>query len=127
MKTIAASSSPIITGTITTMGLVLIGSVLTSLLLYFSNVSEMSLPYFTYCINGLSLLIGGWIAGKKGGRKGWYFGGLTGIAYFVLVMLIGFLAFDVSPGLNSLLYLAFAFILGALGGVFGVNMSSNMK
>ena len=127
MKTIAESSSPIITGTITTMGLVLIGSLLTSLLLHFSNLNEMNLPYFTYSINGLSLLIGGWIAGRKGGRKGWYFGGLTGIAYFILILLIGFLAFEVTPQLNALLYLAISFIVGALGGVFGVNMSSGGK
>lgn len=123
MKTIATSSSPIITGTAITIGLVVIGSLFTSLLLQFSSVSEMSLPYFTYAINGLSLLFGGWMAGKKGGQKGWYFGGLTGISYFVLIILIGFLAFDVTPQFNALLYLVGAFLLSALGGIFGVNMS----
>lgn len=127
MKAITASSSPIITGTLITMALVLIGSLITSLLLQFSNVSEMSLPYFTYGINGLSLLIGGWMAGKKGGRKGWYFGGLTGIAYFLFVLLIGFLALDITPQLTALLYLTISFIIGALGGIFGVNMSSSSK
>jgi len=124
MKSIAASSSPIVTGMLATVGLVLIGSILTSLMLHFSSMSEFSLSYFTYTVNGVSLLIGGLIAGKKGGHRGWYFGGLTGIAYFALLVLIGFLAFDVTPHLNALLYLAFAFMVGAVGGVFGVNLSN---
>lgn len=123
MKALATSSSPIITGTLTTIALVLVGSLFTSVLLQFSSISEMSLPYFTYTVNAISILAGGWIAGKKGGQKGWYFGGLTGIAYFALIVLIGFLAFDVTPQLNASLYLAIAFLVGALGGVVGVNMA----
>ncbi|RKD24660.1 hypothetical protein BEP19_05720 [Ammoniphilus oxalaticus] len=123
----ASSSSPIITGALTTLGLVVIGSLLTSLLLHFSQMSELTLPYFTYSINGLSLLIGGYIAGRRGGQKGWYFGGLTGVAYFILVFLIGFLAFDVAPQLSVLLFLVIAFVVGALGGVLGVNLSQSTK
>ncbi|WP_368666300.1 TIGR04086 family membrane protein [Ammoniphilus sp. CFH 90114] len=124
MKTIAASSSPILTGTLTTLGLVLVGSLITSLLLHFSSLSEFSLSYFTYTVNGISLLIGGLIAGKQGGHKGWYFGGLTGMVYFVLLVLIGFLAFDMTPHLSALLYLAIAFLVGAVGGIFGVNLAN---
>ncbi|MEW9667242.1 TIGR04086 family membrane protein [Ammoniphilus sp. 3BR4] len=124
MKTIATSSSPIIIGMLTTVGLVLVGSLITSLMLQFSNLSEFSLSYFTYTVNGLSLLIGGLIAGKKGGHKGWYFGGLTGLAYFVFIVLVGFLALDVTPQLSALFYLAFAFLVGAVGGIFGVNLGN---
>ncbi|RXT15492.1 TIGR04086 family membrane protein [Ammoniphilus sp. CFH 90114] len=120
----AASSSPILTGTLTTLGLVLVGSLITSLLLHFSSLSEFSLSYFTYTVNGISLLIGGLIAGKQGGHKGWYFGGLTGMVYFVLLVLIGFLAFDMTPHLSALLYLAIAFLVGAVGGIFGVNLAN---
>jgi len=123
MKSFTVSSSPIITGIITTLCLVLAGSLVTSLFLQFSSISENSMPYFTYTVNGISLLVGGYLAGKKGGQKGWYFGGLTGVTYFLVIVLIGFLAFDVAPMLNSLIYLAFSFVVGAIGGIVGVNMA----
>ncbi|MBP1930438.1 TIGR04086 family membrane protein [Ammoniphilus resinae] len=123
MKSFTVSSSPIITGIITTLCLVLAGSLITSLFLQFSSISENSMPYFTYTVNGISLLVGGFWAGKKGGQKGWYFGGLTGATYFLVIVLIGYLAFDVAPMLNSLIYLAFSFVVGATGGIVGVNMA----
>lgn len=124
MKSMVSASSPVFTGTLTTLCFVIAGALFTSLLLQFTSISESSMPYFTYSVNGISLLIGGLLAGKKGGHKGWYYGGLTGIAYFIIIAIIGFLAFDVSPGLQALYYLVFAFFLGAFGGIFGVNLSN---
>jgi putative membrane protein (TIGR04086 family) len=124
MRTVVASSSPILTGIVATLTLMLVGSVVTSLFLQFSSFSEASMPVATYVVNGLSLFIGGLLAGRRGGQKGWYFGGLTGLSYFILLVLIGFLAFDVVPKINSLIYLAFSFLVGAFGGIFGVNTAN---
>lgn len=120
MRTTSAS---VVTGLLFTFGLVLIGSLLTALLLQFTDVSENSLPYFTYAINTIGLLIGGIITGRKCGAKGWYYGGLTGLAYFTLVLLIGFLGFDAPLQIITLLYLIGAFVVSAMGGAIGVNMS----
>ncbi|HJV44281.1 MAG TPA: TIGR04086 family membrane protein [Bacillota bacterium] len=124
MKSVVASSSPILTGIVATLVLMLLGSVVTSLFLQFSSITEMKMPIFTYLVNGISLFIGGLLAGKKGGQKGWYFGGLTGISYFILLVLIGFLAYDITPKLNALVYFTFSFLIGAFGGIFGVNMAN---
>jgi putative membrane protein (TIGR04086 family) len=99
-----------------------LGSLLTAILLSFTDLQESSLPYFTYAINFIGLLIGGIVTGRRCGGKGWYYGGLTGLAYFSLVILIGFLGFDAPLQLVTLFYLLGAFMISAAGGVIGVNM-----
>lgn len=117
------TSSSVITGLLFTFGLVLIGALVTALLLSFTNLQENMLPYFTIAINCIGLLVGGLVTGRRCGAKGWYYGGLTGLAYFALVLLIGFLGFDAPLQLATLFYLIGAFLISAMGGVVGVNMS----
>jgi putative membrane protein (TIGR04086 family) len=107
-----------------TFSLVLIGSLITALLLAFTSLRESTLPYFTYTINVISLLVGGFITGRRCGGKGWYYGGLTGTAYFLFVLLIGFLGFNVPLQFSTLFYLLGAFMIAAVGGVIGVNSSA---
>lgn len=117
-------STSVMTGLFLTLGLVLLGSIITALLLSFSDIQESALPYFSYAINVISLLIGGYVTGRKSGVRGWYYGGLAGLGYFLLVLLIGFLGFDAPLELKTLLYTLFAFVIAAIGGVFGVNASA---
>ncbi len=117
------NSASIVTGLLFTFGLVLIGSLVTALLISFTDLRENTLPYFSYAINMIGLLIGGMVTGRRCGSRGWYYGGLTGLAYFAFVLLVGFLGFDAPLELATLLYLLGAFVIGAAGGVIGVNMS----
>ncbi|NGQ94265.1 TIGR04086 family membrane protein [Brevibacillus sp. SYP-B805] len=119
-----STSASVMTGLVYTFCLVLIGSLITALLLAFTSLRESTLPYFTYTINVISLLVGGFITGRRCGAKGWYYGGLTGGAYFLLVLLVGFLGFDVSMKLTTLFYLIGAFVIAAAGGVIGVNSAA---
>ncbi|RNB84361.1 TIGR04086 family membrane protein [Brevibacillus nitrificans] len=116
-----SASTSVLTGLLYTLGLVLIGALLATFLLSFTNLRESSLPYFTYFINAIGLLIGGYVTGRRCGGKGWYYGGLTGLTYFIVVLLIGFLGFDAPMQWGTILYLAAAFVLAGLGGILGVN------
>ncbi|ERM17465.1 hypothetical protein AYJ08_20950 [Brevibacillus sp. SKDU10] len=120
-------SASVMTGLFLTLGLVLLGSIFAALLLSFTNVKESSLPYFSYVINICSLLIGGFVTGRKCGARGWYYGGLTGLGYFFLVLLIGFLGFNAPLNFSTLLYTLFAFLIAGIGGVFGVNTTNRRK
>lgn len=113
--------SPLLTGVTVVLGTVLVGSVLTALLLRFTGIAEASLPYFTYAINGIALLCGGWMAGRRAGQRGWMYGGITGILYVLIVLIIGFLAFDATMRVQPFLFTVCATGLSALGGIFGVN------
>jgi putative membrane protein (TIGR04086 family) len=121
---VRSTSTSVFTGLLYTLGMVLVCALITALLLSFTNLRESSLPYFTYGINIASLLLGGFVTGRRCGGKGWYYGGLTGLAYFLLVLLIGFLGFDAPLKLMTLLYLLGAFLFSAIGGILGVNYSS---
>lgn len=116
--------SPLLSGLLTVWLLVLFGSLITAFVLNVTHVQEQHFNYFSYTINIIALLIGGWIAGKKSGQRGWYYGALTGLFYAVIVFFIGMLAFDTSLDWRSLTLLVGSVAIAALGGMLGVNMRS---
>src|SRR5690606_39492319 len=75
------SGSPLLVGLVAVWGLVLLGSLLAALLLQYASVNEDYMPYFTFVINGIALLGGGWISGRSSGKKGWLYGGSVGCLY----------------------------------------------
>jgi putative membrane protein (TIGR04086 family) len=113
--------SPWLAGQIILWAFILGLSLITALFLRFSSLETSSLPSITFCINAISLLSAGFIAGKRSGKKGWYYGGAQGIIYTLLIWLIAFLAFDTIMKVDPLVFGIFAFGTGALGGIFGVN------
>lgn len=114
-------SSLILTGLLLMLVIVFVGALATTLLFQFTNISERQMPIFTYTVNAISLIVGGFIAGRKAGERGWFYGGLTGIFYGIILLLIAFLAFDLSFSLKSLASLVSCFAISAIGGIFGVN------
>ncbi|NME98965.1 TIGR04086 family membrane protein [Aneurinibacillus aneurinilyticus] len=114
---------PMLAGFIYTFIIVFLGAIVVSFMLAFTDTRESTLPSAVYTVNGLALFVGGFVSGKRGGEKGWYYGGMTGILYFLFVVLISFLGFDAKLGLNHLYYLLLAFLVAAFGGIIGVNLS----
>lgn len=103
--------------------IVLLGSLIVSFIFQFTSVSESKMPIFTYVVNALSLLTGGFVAGFKAKERGWFFGGMTGILYTIILILIAFLAFDVALTIKTLVSMISSFAIAAIGGIFGVNFS----
>jgi putative membrane protein (TIGR04086 family) len=122
---VRSASTSVLTGLLYTLGLVLIGALLATLLLSFTSMREGSLSYFTYVINAIGLLTGGFVTGRRCGGKGWYYGGLTGLTYFLFVLLIGFLGFDAPMQWGTLLFLLGAFAIAGVGGILGVNSANS--
>lgn len=114
---------PMLAGFIYTFIIVFLGAIVVSFMLAFTDTRESTLPSAVYTVNGLALFVGGFVSGKRGGEKGWYYGGMTGILYFLFVVLISFLGFDAKLGLNHLYYLLLTFLVAAFGGIIGVNLS----
>lgn len=114
--------SPVLAGLFYAFLVMSMAAVITSLILLLTSQNEDALSTYAYLIHSLALLLGGWIAGKKAEERGWYYGGIFGLIYSVIVFLIGFLGFDKGLDWNILVFLLAAFFLGALGGVVGVNM-----
>ncbi|MNM90417.1 hypothetical protein D3C81_1026770 [compost metagenome] len=100
----------------------MIGALGLSLLLQSDIIEETDLTFYIYIVHSLSALFGGLVSGKRAGRKGLYQGAVTGLFYGVLLFIISFLALDSSLTFSDLSLLLPALIIGAIGGVFGVNL-----
>ncbi len=102
----------------------MIGALVLSLLLQANVLEEEELTWYTYMVHSVSLLAGGMVSGKRAGQKGLYQGTITGLFYGILLLLISFLALDNSLGFSDLALILPALILGAIGGVVGVNLNN---
>ncbi|WP_240343724.1 TIGR04086 family membrane protein [Paenibacillus sp. SYP-B3998] len=114
-------TSPLFSGLVYSLIMMSIGTLVTSLFLLLTSTQESSLHALTTIIHAASLFIGGWVAGKRAGNRGWYYGGMLGLIYFILIFLVGFLAFDAGLNWRSLQLVIILFVSGALGGMLGVN------
>ncbi|MNW54399.1 hypothetical protein D3C74_319980 [compost metagenome] len=100
----------------------MIGALGLSLLLQSEMIEETHLGKYIYIVHSISALFGGLVSGKRAGRKGLLQGSVTGLFYGVLLFIISFLALDSSLSLSDLSLLIPALIIGAVGGVLGVNL-----
>ncbi|CAH8708487.1 TIGR04086 family membrane protein [Paenibacillus thiaminolyticus] len=116
---------PILAGIVNSFIWMAMGALALSVLLYSSSANEDKTLSYIYLVHIIALFIGGWTAGRRSGRRGWYYGGLTGFCYAMLVLIIGFLAMDAGISLQKLVLVVAACACSALGGIFGVNMSRN--
>ncbi|MEB3053832.1 TIGR04086 family membrane protein [Bacillus pseudomycoides] len=110
-------------GIITLLILASITSMLIALLLKFTDISEGTLAITIFILALLSMLISGFIAGKKAQGKGWFVGFTTGFIFATLVFLVNYLGFSHSLSNSQLLYQLGLMGVSTLGGIFGVNMS----
>ncbi|NLK08446.1 MAG: TIGR04086 family membrane protein [Firmicutes bacterium] len=70
----------------------------------------------------LSMAIGGFIAARANRRDGWLIGGLVGILFILIINWLTIGRVCVLPVDNIIvLKLAAGFLVGAVGGIFGVN------
>jgi putative membrane protein (TIGR04086 family) len=119
--------SPWIAGQLYIWTMILMGSFIIALFMRYTSMTTNQLPMLIYTLNALSLLTGGFVAGKRAGTKGWAVGGIQGIIYVLLLMLICFLSFDASMAIHPGLFMICAFGLSSIGGIFGVNTSSSRR
>lgn len=115
-------AAPLLAGIVFSLIWLAAGALLLSLLLHFTNLKETELGNYAMGIHGLSALAGGFTAGKRSERKGWYNGGMLGVVYGLIVMVVSFLAQNASLSWNSAALLGLALLAGAFGGMIGVNL-----
>jgi putative membrane protein (TIGR04086 family) len=113
--------SPLFAGLVYAMVVAVTATVFISLLLALTGLREESLPLYVYMIHGIAVFTGGFISAKRAGLKGWYRGGLLGVFYGILVTLISYLGFSEKVGLDTLVFLLICFLIGAFGGILGIN------
>ncbi|HET7616765.1 MAG TPA: TIGR04086 family membrane protein [Bacillales bacterium] len=111
----------------TIVAIVIASSLVISILLRFTKLSEASFGTATTVISLLALLIGGVVAGKKAHQRGWIIGAGTGLLYTFLIFLIQFLGYETGFTPRQYLYFLMYILVAALGGMAGVNLSPGTR
>jgi len=89
-----------------------------------STLAETTLPYTAYTINTISALIGALLAARSAGERGWYYGGLCALIFSIVLAIIGSLVdFSAAFQMQTVLRIALIALIGAFGGMIGVNLS----
>ena len=112
----------ILRGLLVALGLTFLFLVMNALLIYFSPLSEVLVPYLLFAGALLSILLGSVYVGKRTEEKGWLMGGVLGFCY-VLTLLFLCLVFrvEIQFGLGLFTRIFLGCIFGALGGILGIN------
>jgi putative membrane protein (TIGR04086 family) len=103
----------------------IVSSVIFALILRFTSVREVSLQYIVTAVSFIALFGGGFLSGGKRKQKGWLIGGLTGLIYSVVVFLFQYLGYDRLFNVEQVIYHICYTLIAMMGGILGVNISSN--
>lgn len=120
-KTEDAKGHALLMGLVYAFALLLILSVVISFILWLSGFKEENLSILAYAVHAIALITGGYVAGRRRQEKGWFYGAILGIIYAFSIMIIGILAYDASFGWSISTMLLPSALLGAIGGIVGVN------
>lgn len=122
MTTSVRAGSPVLRGLLYSLVIMAAATLIISLFLKFTGMKEVSMTTAVYIIHSVSLFIGGLVTGRRAGKRGWYYGGMMGILYSIVIVLIGFLSYDAALTGYTLVLLVLSFVSGAFGGMIGVNL-----
>lgn len=102
------------------LALTALSLIATSILISTTGLTETAARWIMVAAGSVAVLFGSSQTAKSIGKSGWLNGGITGLAYAVVLLILAILL-DMGLTAYSLITLAGGFILGALGGVLGVN------
>jgi len=118
----------ILFGTVTAVIFSLLLIVLASVILLYTNIPQRIIPVLSKIIMFMSVFMGGIVSGVKSNSGGWLGGALTGVAFFLLLYVIGMIT-GINAGFSYmiLLFCVLCAIIGCIGGVFGINLKPKRK
>lgn len=99
-------------------------SILSAAVIYFTNLPETLLKSLSTAVLIVSVLPGGFYAGKIYGSKGFLHGSRIGLLVFAIILVASFITKE--TGINSkeiLLTMITCCVSGAVGGILGVGFS----
>ena len=88
---------------------------------YFDLMSDKTLSIFKIIIPVFSMILGGFITGRKSNKSGYIEGLKLGLITSILFIIFNFLAFNNSFKLKYLLFYIILIISSILGSMIGIN------
>ncbi len=118
------NSLPVIgKGVVVALIISLVVFVFSSAIINYTPVSETIVPYLAYITSIISIFVGAFYVIKKLSFKGWLNGGLTGVFYVLILLILGRFVIGEFPVFSSFLIKVFlGFVFGAVSGIIGRNM-----
>lgn len=109
-------------GMVLCFAILVVASLILGVLSSMDVIQEELANQILLVINYIAIFIGGIFTARKVDTRGWLNGGLVGLLYMVVVVIIGMQIVSIAIGFQMLLRIVSGFITGALGGVIGVNI-----
>ncbi len=114
-------------GLIFATGLTLILLIVFTVVQVKQDVSPGTLSIMSYIIGCLGSFSSGFIASRKMRQNGLLMGVVAALTYALFVLLMGLLFFGNTLGVDTLLKVMLYLVLGAFGGIVGVNIRKRSK
>jgi len=93
-----------------------------AVIMTYSPIPDGAIRGVTIAVSGISILFASIVVAKKSKRQGWLSGASCGLLYAVLLYIFGSLIMlDFSITLSTVMVFVLGFVLGALGGIIGIN------
>lgn len=116
---------PILYGLVWALFYAVVGILAVALWAHMRPLSASTITTLAYVIHCISVLLGSIAASRAAGERGWYSGGIVGLFYALVMLGIGLVVYNTfswdASGLFRVLLMA---LIGAFGGIIGVNTAS---
>lgn len=114
---------PVLYGVVVALIWAIAGAVVVAFWAHFGNLSNGELTVAAYVVHCLSVVFGALGASRAATERGWYYGGITGLVYAVLMVATSLLVYNAfsfdAMGLFRVLLMT---LIGAFGGIIGVGL-----
>ncbi len=115
--------SSILKGLVCSFLILIISSIILGFLFsIFNALNEEVISRILLVMNYAAIFAGGIYAARISRQKGWLTGGLVGLMYMILILILGAQWVEVAFSLDLLLRIISGFIAGAVGGIIGINL-----
>ena len=100
----------------------LIGILIFSIVLTYSNISETTVPIVIIAISFVSILIGSTILTRKISKNGMVNGGIIGGIYIIMIYSISsIISGNFALNMYSIIMIILGILAGLIGGILGIN------
>lgn len=114
---------PILYGLAWSLFWAVVGTILVGLWAHYGTLAPHAVVVSVYVVHSCAIFLGGAVASRHAGVRGWFYGGLVGLLYSLVMVAIGFVVYNTfildAPGVLRICILT---LVGAFSGMIGVNV-----
>ena len=116
------AAKPILIGTLFSFIISCIFLMVTAFYMSMNDMPDFASMIIAYIAIAIAALIGGIVSARIYRSRGMLIGAACGIAYFLVIFIIGMISSQTELNTVGLLKFILSLVFGTFGGIFGVNM-----